>query len=174
MVYLIILFVINNIFVALAYYFSLEPWPAIAIEIIILGNLLIGYITRRWHENSQTGEYLQSSGDLSGSAEPVWGGVAGKDASDPEWYKFKLKNLASLFEIIFYTALFLFNQILLIAGWLILKSVSHYSKNEASGVAILRIGTLLSLGVALIAAVLFSISGIKETQLFEVIRELIG
>lgn len=185
--YLLVLFVVNNVFIGLAYYFSWEPWPALAIEVIVIGNLLIGYQTRAWHKKIGTGEYPQdSNNDVNNlpydkGVGPAWNTDYAGEEYNPQWYT--LKNLVGLAEIIFYTILFLLNQPFIIASWLVVKAISHGRASrsvgnapaikEGSAGAILRIGTILALGTALISAILLSLSGIKETHIFGLIVEFL-
>jgi len=103
-------------------------------------------------------------------------------------YRKKLKIFAGLLEFLLYTALFLFRQITLLAGLLVIKGIWYYppeegsdtqdgkkdsvQKSKAAG-AIYRIGVFLSVIVSFITAMVIKNSEVFPQELYQFVLSLL-
>lgn len=130
-------------------YFLVDKFFLIGILIIIGGNFTIARITQLWHYRL-------------GHRDNV--------------YKSDTRCIAGISEMIFYTTFFLLKQPIIVAGFLILKSVGLYHdigpdslKQEGQSFAVLRIAVVTSLILSFISAILIysSLSGGKFIKSLE-------
>ena len=135
---------------------------------IPFGNIFIGHVVRTLHENGKTGER-----DLS-------------DDMKLEDKRERIREIAGSIESYFYTFLFLFGELTLLAGWLVIKSIGKYriddskpnagnenlARKEGASVGVFRIGNLLSIGVAFVAALLLKNSVLTQTSLYQSVERL--
>lgn len=140
----------------------------VSLIVIALGHPLVALLTEAAHRKARTASYEELAGEVSLNEFRVF-----------------LKNLVGLLEICLYVFLFVFQQLTLVAGWLVIKALWKYDRKregtsggedfvteEGAAIAIFRVGLLSSLFVAFIAALLVRHSGFEESKIYHSIQHL--
>ncbi|PJE50987.1 MAG: hypothetical protein COV29_01765 [Candidatus Yanofskybacteria bacterium CG10_big_fil_rev_8_21_14_0_10_36_16] len=160
---ILVSFHLFSLFLALAYFYDRLYLLGSAIALALSVNWIIAALTDKWHRESGTGESFVSE--------------------HPSYSK--LKRLVGLFEILFYAFVFVFNQMILLAAWLVVKALGGFKVTDSHGdmydnpaakksasSEVFRLGTLLSVAAGYTVAILVQASGVESTKLFDLLARV--